>query len=74
MKKSFITFMLLLTAICSWAQMSKASEEKPIAPIIVEGTLEGVPDGPVIMVQERRGGDYRLFPKNRRGNGYYKKW
>ena len=61
MKKSFITFMLLLTAICSWAQKSKASDEKPIAPIIVEGTLEGVPDGTVIMVQERKGGTKSFF-------------
>ena len=61
MKQSFITFMLLLTAICSWAQKSKASDEKPIAPIIVEGTLEGVPDGTVIMVQERKGGTKSYF-------------
>ena len=61
MKKSFITFMLLLTAICSWAQKSKASDEKTIAPIIVEGTLEGVPDGTVIMVQERKGGTKSFF-------------
>ena len=61
MKKSFITFMLLLTAICSWAQKSKASDEKPIAPVIVEGTLEGVPDGTVIMVQERKGGTKSYF-------------
>ena len=50
MKQSFITFLLLLTAICSWAQKSKASDEKPIAPIIVEGNVERVPDGTVIMV------------------------
>ena len=61
MKQSFITFMLLLTAICSWAQKSKASDEKPIAPVIVEGTLEGVPDGTVIMVQERKGGTKSYF-------------
>ena len=61
MKQSFITFMLLLTAICSWAQELKASDEKPIAPIIVEGTLEGVPDGTVIMVQERKGGTKSFF-------------
>ena len=53
--------MLLLTAICSWAQKSKASDEKPIAPVIVEGTLEGVPDGTVIMVQERKGGTKSFF-------------
>jgi len=56
MKKSFITFMFLLTAICSWAQESKASDEKSIVPIIVEGTLERVPDGTVIMVGGRQWG------------------
>lgn len=56
MKKSFITFLLLLTAICSWAQESKASDEKSIVPIIVEGTLERVPDGTVIMVGGRQWG------------------
>ena len=61
MKKSFITFLLLLTAICSWAQESKASDEKSIAPVIIEGTLEGVPDGTVIMVQERKGGTKSYF-------------
>ena len=48
--------MLLLTAICSWAQESKASGEKTIAPIIIEGTLEDVPDGTVISIAERKGG------------------
>ena len=48
MKQSFITLMLLLTAICSWAQKSKASDEKTIAPVIVEGKVEGVPDGTIV--------------------------
>ena len=61
MKQSFITFMLLLTAIGSWAQEAKASDEKSIAPVIIEGTLEGVPDGTVIMVQERKGGTKSFF-------------
>ena len=56
MKKSFITFMFLLTAICSWAQESKASGEKTIAPIIVEGTLERMPENTVIMMYGRLGG------------------
>ena len=51
----------MLTAFSGWAQESKASDEKPIAPIIVEGTLEGVPDGTVIMVQERKGGTKSFF-------------
>ena len=56
MKKSFITFMFLLTAICSWAQESKNEKKDSIPPIIVEGTLERVPEGCVIMVSERCGG------------------
>ena len=56
MKKTIIVMLLMLTAISGWAQESKASDEKTIAPIIVEGTLERVPDGSVIMVSERRGG------------------
>ena len=50
MKKSFITFMFLLTAICSWAQESKNEKKDSIPPIIVEGTLERVPPEAVIMV------------------------
>ena len=46
----------MLIAVSGWAQESKASDEKTIAPIIVEGTLERVPEGSVIMVSERRGG------------------
>ena len=42
--------MFLLTAICSWAQESKNEKKDSIPPIIVEGTLERVPDGTVIMV------------------------
>ena len=55
-KQTFIAFMLLLTAISGWAQESKASDEKSIVPIIVEGTLERVPDGTVIMVGGRQWG------------------
>ena len=56
MKKSFITFMLLLTAICSWAQESKNEKKDSIPPIIVEGTLERVPPETVVMISERQGG------------------
>ena len=55
-KQTFIAFMLLLTAISGWAQELKTEKKDSIPPIIVEGTLEGVPYGAVIMVQERRGG------------------
>ncbi|MBO4482205.1 MAG: AhpC/TSA family protein [Prevotella sp.] len=50
MKKKIISLLLLLIATCSWAQNknASASNEKqriPIAPIIVEGEFNGVPDG-----------------------------
>lgn len=43
-------------SIGGWAQKSDVSNEKAIAPIIVEGTLEDVPDGTVISIAERKGG------------------
>ena len=55
-KQTFITFMLLLTAVSGWAQESKTEKKDSIPPIIVEGTLERVPEGCVIMVSERSGG------------------
>ena len=67
MKQSFITFMLLLTAIGSWAQEAKASDEKSIAPVIIEGTLEGVPDGTVITVNERFGNTMSYFSRGNEG-------
>ena len=56
MKQFFITLMLMLTAISGWAQESKTEKKDSIPPIIVEGTLERVPDGTVVMVGGRMGG------------------
>ena len=56
MRKIITSLLIMLIAVSGWAQESKASDEKTIAPIIVEGTLERVPEGSVIMVSERRGG------------------
>jgi len=56
MKYIILLICLVPAFIEGLAQEAKVSNEKTIAPIIVEGTLEGVPDGAVIMVQERRGG------------------
>ena len=50
MKQFFITLMLMLTAINGWAQEAKTEEKDSIPPIIVEGTLERVPDGTVIIL------------------------
>ena len=54
-KQTFIAFMLLLTAISGWAQESKNEKKDSIPPIIVEGTLERVPEGTEIWIFERLG-------------------
>ena len=54
-KQTFITFMLLLTAISGWAQESKNEKKDSIPPIIIEGTLERVPEGTEIWIFERLG-------------------
>ena len=56
MRKSGISLLLMLFAIAGWAQESKNEKKDSIPPIIVEGTLERVPDGTVIMVGGRMGG------------------
>ena len=50
----------MLTAVSSWAQESKASDEKSIAPVIVEGKVEGVPDGTIVelMVRYKKNDSY----------------
>ena len=48
--------LLMLTAVSGWAQESKASDEKTLAPIVIEGNVERVPDGTVVMVGGRMGG------------------
>ena len=79
MKQSFITFMLLLTAICSWAQKSKTEKnDYSILPITVEGTFENVPDGTVIKVSERYGNTMGYFSRENEGvdtvrNGKFRK-
>ena len=50
MKKTIIVMLLMLIAVSGWAQESKASDEKPLAPVIVEGNVERVPDGTVIIL------------------------
>ena len=54
-KQTFIAFMLLLTAISGWAQESKNEKKDSIPPIIIEGTLERVPEGTEIWIFERLG-------------------
>ena len=55
MKKTIIIMLLMLTAISSFAQESKSSDEKPLAPIVIEGNVERVPDGTVIWLGARSG-------------------
>ena len=56
MKKIITSLLIMLTAVSGWAQESKTEKKDSIPPIIVEGTLERVPEGCVIMVSERCGG------------------
>ena len=56
MKETIIIMLLMLTAISSFAQESKSSDEKPLAPIVIEGNVERVPDGTVIWLGARKGG------------------
>ena len=56
MKKTIIIMLLMLIAVSGWAQESKNEKKDSIPPIIVEGTLERVPDGTVVMVGGRMGG------------------
>ena len=50
MRKSGISLLLMLFAIAGWAQESKTEKKNSIPPIIVEGNVERVPDGTVIIL------------------------
>ena len=67
MRKSGISLLLMLFAIAGWAQESKTEKKDSILPIIVEGTLERVPDGAVITVKERYGGTMGYFSREKEG-------
>ena len=78
MKKIITSLLLMFTAVSGWAQESKYSDEKPLAPIIVEGTFENVPDGTVIKVSERYGNTMGYFSRENEGvdtvrNGKFRK-
>ena len=61
--KSIILLICFVSAfIDGWAQEAKVSNEKTIAPIIVEGTLEGVPPETVVLVAGRCGGACSYAP------------
>ena len=53
MKQKIISILLLLIATCSWGQNKDTSSSEnvqriPIAPIIIDGEVTGVPDGTVV--------------------------
>ena len=53
MKRNIISLLLLLIATCLWAQNKDTSSSEnvqriPIAPIIIDGEVTGVPDGTVV--------------------------
>ena len=62
MRKSGISLLLMLFAVAGWAQESKTEKKDSIPPRIVEGTLERVPDGTVVMVGGRMGGSCSYGP------------
>lgn len=66
MKRNIISLLLLLIAICSWAQdkNTSASDEKqriPIKPIVIEGEVTGVPNGTPVNLgfQVNKSNEYR---------------
>jgi hypothetical protein len=68
MRKSGISLLLMLFAIAGWAQESKTEKnDYSLLPIIVEGTLERVPDGTVISIKERYGGSMGYFSREKEG-------
>ena len=65
MKRNILSILLLLIATCSWAQDKNTSasaemQRIPIAPIIVEGEVTGVPDGTPVEFEFRLG-KYKYF-------------
>ncbi len=78
MRKSGISLLLMLFAVTGWAQESKTEKKDSVLPIIVEGTLENVPDGTVIKVSERYGKQIGFFSRENEGidtvrNGKFRK-
>ena len=53
--RSIIFLICFVSAsIGGWAQESKPSEEKSLAPIVIEGNVERVPDGTVLWLSVRK--------------------
>ena len=56
MKSIILLICFVSASIGGWAQESKTSDEKSLAPIVIEGNVERVPDGTVIWLGARKGG------------------
>ncbi len=56
MKSIILLICFVSASISGWAQESKTSDEKSLAPIVIEGNVERVPDGTVIWLGARKGG------------------
>ena len=67
MRKSCISLLLMLFAVAGWAQESKTEKKESILPITVEGSLENVPNGTVIMLRERYGKTCGYFSRGNEG-------
>jgi len=48
MKSIILLICFVSASISGWAQESKTSDEKSLAPIVIEGNVERVPDGTVL--------------------------
>ena len=57
MKSIILLICFVSASIGGWAQESKPSEEKSLAPIVIEGNVERVPDGTVLWLSVR---DYKF--------------
>ena len=67
MRKSGVSLLLMLFAIAGWAQESKTEKKESILPITVEGSLENVTNGTVIMLRERYGKTCGYFSRGNEG-------
>ena len=56
MKSIILLICFVSASISGWAHESKTSDEKSLAPIVIEGNVERVPDGTVIWLGARKGG------------------
>ena len=56
MKSIILLICFVSASIGGWAQESKKEKKDSLPPIVIEGTLKGVPPETVVMVSDREGG------------------